>query len=237
MEKSYDAFITYRGGPDATTANALYEIIKRHGLVPAIDSIDFSPEETFFDEMARCVAQSRCTIALISSRYASSHFPKEEAIMQQILDNKEKQRRLLVVYIEDVPAPLWLQSRVGIRLYLDTEDNKSELKKLLKHLLVKEKNLTTKELEGVERIIDVNLRNLPKQLLKIGTVGFAGYGVLSALANASTANDVADTVASEAASSAVADHIDIASDHVRDNSHGLLAGLGKVAKNLLDDLF
>ena len=237
MDKSYDVFITYRGGPDAATANGLYEIFKRHDLVPAIDSVDFSPEQTFLDEMARCVTQSRHTIALISSRYATSHFPKEEAIMQQILDNKEQQRRLLVVYIEDVPAPLWLQSRVGIRLFRDTEDNRSELKKLLKHLLAKEGRATAQELEKVDMKIDSQLKKLPKELLKIGLVGFAGYGILSALASADTTKDAAGDVAADVASGAVADHAEVASDQVQDHGHSLLAGVGKFAKNLLDDLF
>ena len=32
-DKHYDAFITYRGGPDAAEANALYDILLRNQLV------------------------------------------------------------------------------------------------------------------------------------------------------------------------------------------------------------
>jgi hypothetical protein len=239
MEKAYDAFITYRGGPDAASANALYEILRRHELVPAIDSVDFSPTETFLDEMARCVRQSRFTIALISSRYATSHFPKEEAIMQQILDNREQQRRLIVVYIEDHPAPLWLQSRVGIRLFLDTEDTKPELKKLLRLLLLKADNPSENDVKAVEQKIDLGISQLPKTLLQVGVIGFAGYGVLSALADMDldTTKDLASGAAGDVAADAVADHAEAASDHIKDHAQGAVAGVGRVVKNLLDDLF
>lgn len=235
MSKIYDVFITYRGGPDATSANVLYEIFQRHDLVPAIDSIDFSPTETFFDEMARCVRQSRFTISLISPRYATSHFPKEEAIMQQILDSQELQKRLVVVYLEDYPAPLWLQSKVGIKLFLDTKDKKTELKKLLQLLLLKEKNPSINEIKAIEKKIDSRLSQLPKELLNIGVIGFAGYGVLSALADMNL--DTAKDVAGAAASDVVTDHAEVASEHIKDNARGIVTGVGRIFKNLFDDLF
>jgi hypothetical protein len=243
MDKQYDAFITYRGGPDATEANALNEILKRNGLVTAIDSSDFSPAATFLDEMARCVSQSRYTIALISPRYATSHFTQEEAIMQQILDNQEKQRRLIVAYLEDCPAPLWMQSRVGVRLFRDKGNkDQPELKRLIKLLLLRGASPTKEEESAVEQKIASNWRYLPKQMAELGLYGFAGYGVLSAIADMDldVAHDTAKDIAGDTLSGVLADHghavTEHVGEHIKDNLHHVVTSVGQAIKWIFEDI-
>jgi hypothetical protein len=244
MDKIYDAFITYRGGSDATEANALNEILKANGLVTAIDSSDFSPAATFLDEMARCVRQSRYTIALISPRYATSRFTQEEAIMQQILDNQEKQLRLIVAYLEDYPAPLWMQSRVGVRLFRDKGDkNQPELKRLIKLLLLKGDSPSKAEELAVEQRIETNYKKLPKQLFELGVYGLAGYGVLSVLADLDldVAQDATKDIAADTASHVLSEHghavTEHATEHLKDNLHHVVSSVGHAIKWILEDLF
>lgn len=229
MDKSYDAFITYRSGPDSIVANSLYEILRRNELTPALDSFDFSPAETFLDEMARCVRQSRYTIALISERYATSHFTQEEAIMQQILDNREKQRRLIVVYIEDYPAPLWMQSRVGVRLFQDHKGgNHAELKRLLKLLISKGEPQSPEEEKAIEKKIDSKWNDIPKQIAEFGLYGLAGYGALSAIAamDFDAHKDVVTNIADV-----------FGSEHTTEHATGVMTSIGRTIKNLIDDIW
>src|SRR5271169_2205426 len=118
--------------------------------------------------------------------------------MQQILDNREKQRRLIVAYIEDYTAPLWMQSRVGVRLFQDRGDKKKpELRRLVKLLMLKGESHSAEEEMAVEKKLEANWNRLPKQLLELGVYGLAGYGVLSAIAdmNLDVAKDATVNVA------------------------------------------
>ena len=235
MSERYDVFITYRAGADFAYANALYDIFKRCEVKPALDCYDFSPAETFLDEMARCVSESRYTIALITPRYTTSQFTQEESIMQKILDNREKKRRLIVTYAEDHPAPLWMQSLVGVRLFRDKGDKRQpELKRLLRLLLTKGSPSEVAETE-VDALVEQNWRKLPADVLRLGLYGAAGYGILSAIADLDldTARDGAVGTVGEALTSGM-DH---AHDHVVDHVQGAAHGIGRVIKNIFDDIF
>jgi hypothetical protein len=120
----YDCFISYRhGAPDSTIASELYAALNEFGFKAVWDG-NFAPNQTFLHEMARCVVESRFTICLLSKRYLESGNTCEEAVMTKVLDNRERQRRLVPVYIEPCDTPLWLYNLVGIRLYEST--NKSD---------------------------------------------------------------------------------------------------------------
>ncbi len=239
MDYKYDVFVTYRGGQDASEANALYDILVHHDLIPAIDSRDFLPTETFLDEMARCVKESRYTIALVSSRYATSHFTQEEAIMQKILDNREKMRRFIVSYIEDVEAPLWMQSLVGIRLYLDKNSNDhSELKKLILLLKLQGENKNPEVIDTIKKGINLKWKKMPEKLLKYGLYGTAAYGVISMLSPddlkiETVTNDIAKTTISDEYSDTSDPELHMSSDE----TSGLVRSTAKVLKNLIDDLW
>lgn len=235
MSEKYDVFITYRAGPDFSQANALYDIFKRCDLKPAMDCYDFSPAETFLDEMARCVSESRYTIALITPRYATSQFTQEEAIMTKILDNRDKKRRLIVTYVEDHPAPLWMQSLVGVRLFRDKDSKEQpELKRLLKLLLSTDDKTAVVE-PNLEILVESKWAKLPKDILRYGLYGAAGYGVLSAIADLDM--DTIKETARNSVGDAVSASTDDAHDHIVDHVQGAVHGIGRMIKGLLDDFF
>lgn len=237
MAESYDVFITYRGGADFVHANALYDVVKRCDLKPAMDCFDFSPAETFLDEMARCVAASRYTVALITSRYATSQFPQEEAIMQKVLDNNDRKRRLIATYVEDYPAPLWMQSLVGVRLFRDKGDkNHFELKRLLKLLLHKDDQESASHPE-IDTVVENTWSKLPAEILRYGLYGAAGYGALSLIADLDLDLDTIKDGVQDSISDVVAGSSDQVHEHIVDNLQGAVRGVGRVVKGLLDDLF
>ncbi len=237
MDYQYDAFITYRGSHDSAEAGALYKILQQNKLKTAIDTHEFSPAETFLDEMARCVRQSRYTIALISAGYTTSHYTLEEAIMQKILDTREQRRRLIVAYIEDVQAPLWMQSLVGVRLHKDKDsDSLPELKRLIRVLKLRGETGNAEHIEAINDEINLNLKTLPHKLLKYGIYGAATYGALSALANSSS--EAAGLVQLEDATGLDATDItDSAASHVNETATGVVRTAAKTLKNIIDDLW
>jgi len=130
----YDVFISYRhGDPDRRRAVQLDAIFQKSGIVAAFDERDFSPQETFLDEMARCIQESTFTVALLSERYLGSYNTLEEAVMQKCLDSAERARRLLPVYLEPCEPPLWLSTLVGVRLY-ESSASPSPVEKLIRVL-------------------------------------------------------------------------------------------------------
>lgn len=235
MGESYDVFITYRSGPDFAHANALYDTFKRCELKPAMDCYDFSPAETFLDEMARCVSDSRYTVALITSRYATTQFTQEEAIMQKVLDNRDKTRRLLVTYVEDHPAPLWMQSLVGVHLFRDKADkSQPELKRLLK-LLMSTDELGAASQPKIDAIVESKWRNLPADVLRFGLYGAAGYGVLSAVADLDL--DAVKHGVKDSVGDVVSSGSDQTQEHIVENVQAAFRGVGRVIKRLFDDIF
>jgi hypothetical protein len=112
---AYDAFVSYRHQePDATVARELVESLEADGYRVAIDERDFRVNESFLTEMERCIRQSRFTVAIVSSQYLQSGNCEEEAIICKILDMGERRRRLIPIFIETVPTPVWLHGIVGI---------------------------------------------------------------------------------------------------------------------------
>lgn len=236
MAERYDVFITYRAGADFVHANALYDVFKRCDLKPAMDCFDFSPVETFLDEMARCVAASRYTVALITSRYATSQFTQEEAIMQKVLDNQDQKRRLIATYVEDHPAPLWMQSLVGVRLFRDkAEKNQLELKRLLRLLLRKDDPSSAATPADIDAAVENKWKNLPADVLRFGIYGAAAYGVLSVIADMDL-DTVKDGV-QESVGDVIGASSDHAHEHIVDNLQGAVRGIGRVVKGFLDDIF
>lgn len=111
----YDAFLSYRRRePDRSFARGLLTRLEQAGFSVAIDERDFRPEQTFLEEMERCVRESRFTLALVSPAYFESGNTREEAIICKVLDLNERRRRLLPLVLEPVERPVWLYDLVGI---------------------------------------------------------------------------------------------------------------------------
>jgi len=76
---------------------------------------DFDPSKPFLEEMARCVRESRFTLAIISPRYLASGNCLEEATMAKVLGMREGGHRLVPVVIESTPGmPMWLADLTGV---------------------------------------------------------------------------------------------------------------------------
>jgi hypothetical protein len=114
----YDVFISYRhGDPDRNGALRLDSVFKKARFRVALDERDFRVEQSFLNEMTRCVQESAFTLALLSRRYMESANTLEEAVMTRVLDGKERQKRLIACYLEPCEPPLWMSNLVGVRLY------------------------------------------------------------------------------------------------------------------------
>jgi hypothetical protein len=127
----YDAFISYRhGDPDRNAALRLDSIFRKARFRVALDERDFRVEQSFLNEMSRCVQESTFTLALLSRRYMESANTLEEAVMTRVLDGKERQKRLIACYLEPCEPPLWMSNLVGVRLY-DNAASVSPIKRLV----------------------------------------------------------------------------------------------------------
>jgi serine/threonine protein kinase len=111
----YDAFLSYRRHePDRSFARGLLSRLEQAGFSVAIDERDFRPEQTFLQEMERCIRESRFTLALLSPAYFESGNTLEESIFCKVLDLGERRRRLIPLILEPVERPVWLYDLVGI---------------------------------------------------------------------------------------------------------------------------
>jgi hypothetical protein len=111
----YDAFVSYRhGGADEEFARDLVRALEEQGYRIAIDARDFRAEQSFLEEMERCIRQSRFTLALISSRYVGSGNCEEEAVICKVLSMADRRRRLVPLMLEKVDVPVWLYDIVGV---------------------------------------------------------------------------------------------------------------------------
>ena len=111
----YDAFLSYRHcEPDRSLAQKLLSRLEGAGFSVAIDDRDFRPEQTFPEEMERCVRESRFTLALLSPAYFESGNTLEESIFCKVLDLQERRRRLIPLTLVPVQRPAWLHDLVGI---------------------------------------------------------------------------------------------------------------------------
>lgn len=111
----YDAFISYRHvEPDNSVAADILGSLEAQGLRVAIDFRDFSPNEHFLSEMARCIKQSRFVLCIVTSQYLESDHTSEEAIISKTLDLSERRKRLVPLIFNRVEMPVWLHGLVGI---------------------------------------------------------------------------------------------------------------------------
>lgn len=111
----YDAFLSYRRAePDATFARRLYTQLKEAGVRVAIDAVDFPGGEWVYAEMARCVRESRFTLALVSPQYLTSSYTVEEALLSATAGLDDRRRRLVPLVLERAELPDWLRGLVEI---------------------------------------------------------------------------------------------------------------------------
>jgi TIR domain len=115
MNMKWDAFISYRhAAADTAFARELCKGLEDKGYRVAIDERDFNINESFLEEMERCVRESRFTLAVISPRYFDSGNAVEESVICKVLGLRERKRRLIPLIIEKVEMPYWVYTIVGI---------------------------------------------------------------------------------------------------------------------------
>jgi len=115
IQPAYDAFLSYRhGDPDRRYAADLLEALESRGLRVAIDARDFRGNEHVVSEMERCIRQSRLVLCVVTARYVGSGYCSEEAIISKTLDLTERRKRLVPLFYERVPLPVWLDGLVGV---------------------------------------------------------------------------------------------------------------------------
>lgn len=115
LQPAYDAFLSYRhGDPDRRYAADLLEALEARGLRVAIDARDFRGNEHVVSEMERCIRQSRLVLCVVTARYVDSGYCSEEAIISKTLDLTERRKRLVPLFYERVPLPVWLDGLVGV---------------------------------------------------------------------------------------------------------------------------
>jgi hypothetical protein len=111
----YDAFLSYRhSDTDRRFARDILQILEDSGYRVAIDERDFRPEESFLDELERCIRQSRYTLAVVSGEYIQSGNCHEEAVVSKVLSMSDRRNRLIPLIIQRVNLPAWMYNTVGI---------------------------------------------------------------------------------------------------------------------------
>ena len=170
----YDAFISYRRQPtDQSFARQLVTDLEAEGYRVAIDERDFRPNETFLDEMERCVKESRFTLAVISPHYLDSGNCYEEGVICKVLDMKERRRRLVPLFLERVELPIWLYNITGVD-FVDGGALVAPMQRLLNWLG------TAPEISGKARPSSERQRQpsqpsaIPNNLPRGGAVAFVG---------------------------------------------------------------
>lgn len=160
----YDAFLSYRHEePDQAFAWSLVKRLESAGFKVAIDERDFMPEQTFLEEVERCIRESRFTLAVLSPRYFTSGHTWEEAIITKVRDMGERRRRLIPLILEPVERPAWLYDIVGID-FVNPNAPVEPLEKLQAALRARRDGNADAGPEPEPRWIDENARGLTEKL-------------------------------------------------------------------------
>lgn len=104
-EKEFDAFISYSNG-DYEWVQDLFEENKNERLAHlkfCMHHKDFIPGKTIFENIIKCVENSKHTVIILSQNFLSSQFCMwefQEAFQQSIVERK---RHLIIILLEDIP--------------------------------------------------------------------------------------------------------------------------------------
>lgn len=233
----YDVFISYRhGDPDRNDAIRLDLILQRFDIVVALDERDFSPQETFFDEMARCIQESRYTVALLSKRYLGSFNTWEESVMQKCLDNRERKRRLIPVYLEPCDPPLWLEPLVGIRLY-EKDSKPSPIEKLIRIISETTKSNTGLNSRHIHDKIGQTWPKISNDLISGIGIGMTGYGILDHFFSKSEVDDSAAAISDLSKETLTNETSEALDEQAKDSNVDDIKDIFSTIKSFLSDIF
>jgi hypothetical protein len=104
-EKEFDAFVSYSSDDQELVCNMFDE--NRHERLAHLKLCmhykDFIPGKTIFENIIKCVENSRHTVIVLSRNFLDSHFclwEFQEAFQQSIV---ERRRHLIIILMEDIP--------------------------------------------------------------------------------------------------------------------------------------
>ncbi|XP_048776451.1 toll-like receptor 2 type-2 [Ostrea edulis] len=144
-EKEFDAFVSYNNDDQEWVCNT-FDDNKHERLAHlkfCMHHKDFVPGKTIFENIIRCVENSRHTVIVLSRNFLDSHFCMwefQEAFQQSIVERK---RHLIIILLEDIPdkdLPNDLKRCMKTFTYI-RKDDKIFIDKLLYSLSYKGKTL------------------------------------------------------------------------------------------------
>ncbi len=132
-EFAYDVFISYSNTDRNWVRKELLSILEQNGLQVCIDYRDFEVGAASAIEMERALLTSRKTILVLSPSYLESAWANFEAMMLQVLDPANSQRRLIPLLKEKCDLPLRIKYLTYVN-FTDPDDMELSWRKLLKGL-------------------------------------------------------------------------------------------------------
>ncbi|XP_061189161.1 toll-like receptor 2 [Saccostrea echinata] len=103
--KEFDAFVSY-SNDDQEWVCSIFDENKHDRLVHlkfCMHHKDFIPGKTIFENIVKCIENSRHTVIVLSENFLKSHFclwEFQEAFQQSIVERK---RHLIIILLEDIP--------------------------------------------------------------------------------------------------------------------------------------
>ncbi|XP_061188089.1 toll-like receptor 6 [Saccostrea echinata] len=104
-DKAFDAFVSYSNDDQEWVCN-IFDENKHNRLVHlkfCMHHKDFVPGKTIFENIVKCIEESRHTVIVLSQNFLNSHFclwEFQEAFQQSIVERK---RHLIIILLEDIP--------------------------------------------------------------------------------------------------------------------------------------
>lgn len=127
-DKEFDAFVSY-SNDDEGWVRELFEESKNERLAHlkfCMHQKDFIPGKTIFENIVKCVENSKHTMIVLSQNFLNSHFCMwefQEAFQQSIVERK---RHLIIILLEEIPEkdlPSDLKRCMKTFTYIRKDDN------------------------------------------------------------------------------------------------------------------
>ncbi|XP_048772827.2 toll-like receptor 6 [Ostrea edulis] len=166
-EKEFDAFVSFSNDDQEWVCNTFDE--NKHERLAHLKFCmhhkDFVPGKTIFENIIKCVENSRHTVIVLSRKFLESHFCMwefQEAFQQSIV---ERRRHLIIILLEDIPdkdLPNDLKRCMKTFTYI-RKDDKIFIDRLLYSLSYKGKSVADRKKVWVNEGFD-DLDNLQNEV-------------------------------------------------------------------------
>ncbi|XP_011656058.1 TMV resistance protein N isoform X2 [Cucumis sativus] len=127
----FDVFLSFRGvDTRKNVTNRLYEALRRQGIIVFRDDDELERGKTIANTLTNSINQSRCTIVILSKRYADSKWCLRELVEIVKCKNTFKQLVLVVFYKikpSDVNSPTGIFEKFFVDFENDVKENFEEV--------------------------------------------------------------------------------------------------------------